>query len=63
MTFHQFIHGQEVQFYTAGGWKNGTIHSTSPESCVVAWSSGSAHKLTRIYDERNLRNRGEKTRR
>ena len=63
MNFRRFAIGQQVQFYTGSGWKSGSIVSTSDASCLISWSTGATHKLTSVYDDRNVRSRSETPRR
>ena len=47
--------GQAVKFYTADGWKKGTIANVYENSCSVLWSVGSTNKTTRVHDIRNIK--------
>lgn len=47
--------GQAVKFYTADGWKKGTIATVYDNSCSVLWNVGSNNKTTRVYDIRNIK--------
>jgi hypothetical protein len=51
----QFRKGQEVEFYTAAGWKKGHVTAVYDNSCSVTWSAGSTNKTTRIYDDRHIK--------
>lgn len=55
MKWSQFHQGQAVTFYTADGWKKGTVLTVNQNSCSVRWSVGSKLKTTTIYDARNIR--------
>lgn len=44
-----------MEFYTASGWKKGVIADVYENSCTVLWNQGSTRKVTRVYDERNVR--------
>ena len=47
--------GMTVRFYTASGWKKGTIAAVYDNSCSVLWYVGSTEKITRVYDTRNIK--------
>lgn len=47
--------GMTVRFYTASGWKKGTIAAVYENSCSVLWYVGSTEKITRVYDTRSIK--------
>lgn len=55
MSWDQLSKGQAIYFYTANGWKKGTIISVNPQSCSILWSIGSTEKTTTVFDLRNVR--------
>ncbi len=54
MNWSRFKKGQRVKFYTAAGWREGTVATVYDNSCSVLWHVGSAPKITRVYDTRNI---------
>lgn len=55
VSWRELRRGQNVKFYTANGWKKGTVSETYDNSCSITWSQGSTNKTTRVYDTRNVR--------
>lgn len=55
MSWRELRVGQNVKFYTAQGWKKGTVSSTYDNSCSITWAQASTTKVTRVYDVRNVR--------
>ena len=55
MSWGSLVKGQAVKIYVNGGWKSGVIAAVSDNSCSVLWTVGSARKITRIYDVRNVK--------
>jgi hypothetical protein len=55
VSWDQLSKGQAIYFYTADGWKKGTIISVNPQSCSILWSIGSTEKTTTVFDLRNVR--------
>lgn len=55
MSWSRLKRGKEVEFYTASGWKKGVVADVYENSCTVLWNQGSTRKVTRVYDERNVR--------
>jgi hypothetical protein len=55
MNWSVFKRGQAVKFYTADGWKKGTVTHVNPNSCSVLWYVGSTQKTTTVYDTRNIK--------
>ena len=55
MSWGQLVKGQAVKAYIQGGWKSCVIAAVYDNSCSVLWGTGSTNKITRIYDDRNIR--------
>jgi hypothetical protein len=55
LNWKQLRIGQAVTFYTADGWKKGSVTGLSDHHCSINWSSGSTIKTTNCYDTRNIR--------
>lgn len=55
MSWDSLVKGQAVKVYVNGGWKSGVIATVYDNSCSVLWTVGSAQKITRVYDARNIR--------
>ena len=55
MSWDQLVKGQAVKAYIQGGWKSCVIAAVYDNSCSVLWGTGSTNKITRIYDDRNIR--------
>ena len=55
LSWKQLRAGQAVTFYTADGWKKGSITNINDHSCSITWTLGSTTKTTNCYDTRNIR--------
>lgn len=55
LSWKQLSRGQAVTFYTADGWKKGTVTSVNHNSVSVLSFIGSKPKTITIHDTRNLR--------
>lgn len=55
MSWDSLSKGQAVKLYVNGGWKSGVIATVYDNSCSVLWTAGSAQKITRVYDLRNIK--------
>lgn len=55
LNWKQLSKGQAITFYTADGWKKGTVTSINTNSVSVLSFIGSKPKTTTVYDLRNVR--------
>lgn len=55
MNWSSFKKGQAVTFYTADGWKKGTVTGINSNSVSILSFIGSKPKTTTVYDLRNVR--------
>jgi hypothetical protein len=55
LSWNQLSRGQAVTFYTADGWKKGTVTGINSNSVSILSFIGSKPKTTTVYDLRNVR--------
>ena len=55
MNFSGFKRLQAVTFYTANGWKKGTVRDISANSITVTWKQHADTRITRVYDDRHIK--------
>lgn len=60
MRFSDFKPHQAVSFYTANGWRKGTIRDISSNSITVIWKQNADTRIARVYDVRNIKPSAEK---
>jgi len=62
MELSDYAIGDPVLFRQGAGWQKGEVLRTSKEHLVIKWQQGSNQKFTTIYDNRNVRPKGNTTR-